>query len=228
MLNLVLAACFFGGLHAGVSGTSLRDALTRRMGEGPYLGAFSAASFVGIIWISTAWSAAPFVPLWPTPLWVRWLALPLMIVAVGFAVLGLTTPNPGGVGGERVLAEGEAARGILRVTRHPFLTGVAIWATVHLAANGDLRSLVLFGTMLVVSVNGMRSIDGKRRRRMPEAWGRYEAVTSAIPGAAIVTGRNRFVAGEIGLGGFGFAVVVFAVLLVMHPFMFGVVPWPIW
>jgi uncharacterized membrane protein len=228
MTNLVLAAAFFAVLHAGLSGTGARDALVRRVGEGAYLGLFSTASFVGIVWLSVAWSDAPYVPLWSTPAWIRWLAPPVVLVATVLVVLGLTTPNPAAVGGERALRAEEPATGILRVTRHPFLCGVAIWAAMHLAANGEVRSVVLFGTLLAVAVNGMRSIDRKRRRLVGEPWRRYEAVTSAVPGAAILAGRTRFVGAEIGWGGVGLAVVVFAVLLLMHPIMFGVVPWPRW
>lgn len=228
MTNLVLAALAFAGLHAVVSGTAVRDVLVGRLGERAYLGAFSAASFVTIVWLSTAWSDAPYVPLWPTPRALVWLAQPLVLLATVFAVLGLVTPNPAAVGGEDALAGDAPATGILRVTRHPFLTGVALWAAVHLAVNGDLRSVVLFGTLLLVALNGMRSIDRKRRRRVGEAWLRYEAVTSIVPGAAIAAGRTRFAAAEIGWGGVGLALVVFLVLLVSHPLMFGVVPWPRW
>lgn len=228
MTNLVLAALFFGGLHAGVSGTTLRDALARRLGDRGYLGLFSAASFAGIVWLSTAWSDAPYVPLWPAPLWLRWLVLPVILVATAFVVLGLVTPNPAAVGGDAALGRAEPATGILRVTRHPFLTGVALWAAAHLAVNGDARSLVLFGTLFAVAVNGMRSIDEKRRRRLGDVWRRYEAATSILPGAAIAAGRNRLVPGEIGWGGLGIALALFGVLLVLHPLMFGVVPWPRW
>lgn len=226
MTNLVLAALFFAGLHAGISGTSLRDALVRRLGERRYLGVFSLASFVGIVWLSTAWSDAPFVFLWPTPDWLRWLALPLVLVATAFVVLGLVTPNPAAVGGEGALERPEPVTGILRVTRHPFLAGVGLWAAVHLAANGDVRSVVLFGTLLVVAANGMRSIDRKRRRRLGDVWRAYEARTSAIPGAAILAGRNRLVGAELGWGTLGLALGVFVMLLLLHPLMFGVVPWP--
>lgn len=228
MINLVLAAAFFAGLHAGVSGTTLRDTLARRLGERAYLGVFSAASFVGIVWLSVAWGDAPYVPLWPTSRALGWLALPLVLLATVFVVLGLITPNPGVVGGERALESAEPATGILRVTRHPFLTGVAIWAAVHLALNGEARSVLLFGTLLGVAVNGMWSIDRKRRRRVGEAWRRYEAATSLLPGAAIVAGRNRFVAAEIGWGMIGVALASFGVLLILHPLMFGVLPWPRW
>lgn len=228
MTNLVLAALFFAGLHAGVSGTMVRDVLVRRLGDRGYLGLFSTASFVGIVWLSTAWSAAPPVPLWPAPLWVRWLVLPVVLVATAFVVLGLVTPNPAAVGGEAALERDEPATGVLRVTRHPFLVGVALWAAAHLAVNGDARSVVLFGALLAVAANGMHSIDQKRRRRLGDVWRQYEAVTSILPGAAILAGRNRFVPGEIGWGGLGLALALFGVLLVLHPLMFGVVPWPRW
>jgi uncharacterized membrane protein len=41
---------------------------------------------------------------------------------------------------------------VKRIIRHPQLTGVAIWAGSHLIANGDQRSILLFGGMLVWSV----------------------------------------------------------------------------
>ena len=34
-----------------------------------------------------------------------------------------------------------------RILRHPQLTGVVLWAVAHLMANGDSRSLLLFGTL---------------------------------------------------------------------------------
>jgi uncharacterized membrane protein len=36
--------------------------------------------------------------------------------------------------------------------RHPQLVGTALWAVAHLAVNGDLASVLLFGTMLVWAV----------------------------------------------------------------------------
>ncbi|MGA7260503.1 MAG: NnrU family protein [Stellaceae bacterium] len=36
---------------------------------------------------------------------------------------------------------------MVRVTRHPFLTGVGLWALVHLIGNGDVASLFFFATL---------------------------------------------------------------------------------
>ncbi len=48
--------------------------------------------------------------------------------------------------------------------RHPMLAAVSIWAIAHLLANGDLASLVLFGSFLVFSVYGR--ISASRRGAM--------------------------------------------------------------
>lgn len=65
-----------------------------------------------------------------------------MLVAFFFVVLAFTTPNPTAVGGEALLAQKEPAKGIQRITRHPFLWGVAVWSFTHLILNGDLASVI--------------------------------------------------------------------------------------
>src|SRR5262245_10865182 len=129
MGSLVLAAAFFVGIHVFVSGTSLRGTIVSRIGERAFLGAFSLASLAGIVWLSRAYASAPWVGLWQPPAGLRVVALVLVPLAFVFVVVGLTTPSPTVVGGEaRALADrADPARGILRVTRHPFLWGVALW-----------------------------------------------------------------------------------------------------
>jgi uncharacterized membrane protein len=51
MCNLLAASAFFLAIHFLVSGTRLRDALVARLGERPYRGAFSVASFIGLAWM---------------------------------------------------------------------------------------------------------------------------------------------------------------------------------
>jgi len=218
---LVLAAAFFVGIHVGIAGTRVRDALTTRLGEQAYLGLFSLASLAGMIWLTTAYGGASYVAVWGRLAALRPLALPVVLVAFVLAVLGLTTPSPTVVGGEKMLEAAEPATGIQRVTRHPFLWGVAIWAAMHLVVNGNLRALVLFGSLLFLGLYGPVSIDAKRARRFGAAWERYAAVTSNVPFAAIAERRNRLRFDEIGWGRVTFAVVVFATVLLMHPILFG-------
>lgn len=227
MLSLVSAACFFVGIHVGIAGTKLRDALVARVGEGGFQGLFSLASFVGIIWLSTAYADAPTIPLWGELYALKPVVLVLVLIAFLFVVLGVTTPTPTMTGGdERVLDNEEPAIGILRITRHPFLWGVALWAASHLVVNGEASALVLFGSLLILAVVGPPSIDAKRRRRLGAAYERFLGMTSNVPFAAIVQGRNRLVLGELRPGMLALAVVVYLAALVVHPMMFSVSPLP--
>jgi len=50
----------------------------------------------------------------------------------------------------------------------------------------------MFGALLVTALNGMVFIDRKRRRMLGALWDEFEAQTSSLPFAAILTGRTRF------------------------------------
>src|SRR5690606_4149921 len=119
MISLALATAFFLGIHFFVSGTALRDAIVRVVGERAFLGLFSLVSLAALVWIGFAYARAPLLPFWATPLWFRPVALVLMLVAFLLVAIGVTTPNPTATGGEARLAAAEPARGIVRVTRHP-------------------------------------------------------------------------------------------------------------
>ncbi len=219
MADLIAASAYFLLIHFGVSGTRLRDALTARLGEGPYRGAFALASLVGIAWMIYAYRQAPTVELWGLLLGFRPAAYVLVFIAFLFAVVGLLTPSPTRVGMEAKLAHGpEAVRGMVRITRHPFLWGAALWAAVHLVVNGDVASVILFGSLLVLAVGGTFSIDAKRRRKFAEHWGQFARVTSDFPFAAIVGGRNRLgpALAEIGAWRVIAAIVLYGVAFYLH------------
>lgn len=190
MPNLIAACAYFLLIHFGISGTRLRDALTARLGERPYRGLFSLASLIGIAWVVYAYRRAPLVPTWGLQLGLRPAAYVLVFIAFFFAVIGILTPSPTRVGMESRL-DPQAARGMVRITRHPFLWGVGLWAATHLALNGDVASHILFGTLLVLAIGGTASIDAKRRRKFPEGWRKFTQVTSSVPFAAIARGGNR-------------------------------------
>jgi uncharacterized membrane protein len=224
VLSLVLAAIFFTGLHLGVAGTTLRDHVVAALGQAGYQGAFSLASVIGLVWVVMAYNRAPYIVTWGVLEWWKPLAIILMLPASLLVVIGLATPNPTSVAQETRLAQ--PPEGIVRVTRHPFLTGVGLWALVHLIANGDVASLVFFATWAVVALAGTASIDQKRQRLLGAAWEPFAAQTSVIPFAAIAAGRNRFVAGEIGLWRWGLALAAYALMLGGHAPVIGVSPFP--
>jgi uncharacterized membrane protein len=134
------------------------------------------------------------------------------------------TRNPTSVRQEGALANPAAASGMLRITRHPFLWGVAFWAAAHLLTNGDAASLVLFGSLLLLALLGPPSIDAKRARALGEKWAPFKAQTSNVPFAAILGGRQTLKLGEIGWWRILLAFALFAIVLWAHPRMFGVAP----
>jgi uncharacterized membrane protein len=226
MLSLISAAAFFLAIHLLVSGTRVRDALTGRIGLGPYMGLFSLSSVAGLVWLGFAFAQARQAPandvLWSITPATRLVQIALQLLAVLLVVPSLTTPNPTSVRQEGALDKPDVVRGMLRITRHPFLWGVAIWAAGHLLVNGDAASIILFGALLVLAVLGTVSIDAKRRRALGAKWDAFAAQTSSAPFLAIIQGRQRLDLGEIGWWRILLAVAVWALLAWAHPYLFGV------
>lgn len=224
MLSLALATLYFIGIHLFVSGTTLRDRITDKIGEGPYMGLFSLASLAGMIWMCSAYANAPTVHLWG--------GLPGMVpismigTFLGFvlAVVGFTTPSPTSAGGEALLDGDDPCKGILRVSRHPAMWGIAIWAAFHIPATGDVASVIFFGGLLVLSLLGPAAIDRKRARKLGDSWERFASLTSVVPFVAIIEGRNRFVLSEIGVSRIAAAIAVWCGFLYGHGYLFGVAP----
>jgi len=226
MINLLAAAVFFVLLHLLVSGTPIRNGLVKMMGEGAYMGLFSLASVAGIVWLSMAFGQtrgeAWNIAYWGITPATRHIQLSLMLLAMLLIVPGLTTPNPTSVKQEGTLNKPDAIKGMLRITRHPFLWGVAIWAGGHLLVNGDRASIVLFGSMLVLAVFGTASIDAKRRHALGETYIAFTKQTSNLPFAAILTGKQKLKIGEIGLWRLVLAVAIWAGIMLGHQYAFGV------
>ena len=230
MATLLAAAAFFVLLHLVVSGTPLRDALVARLGQNAYMGLFSLASIAGLVWLGLGFAQGRG-EVWNTAFWpitpaTRHIQLGLMAIAFLLIVPGLTTPNPTSVKQEGALNKPNAVQGMLRITRHPFLWGVAIWAGGHLMVNGDWASIVLFGSMLALAVFGTTSIDAKRRKALGETYTAFTNQTSNLPLAAILTGKQKLKIGEIGLWRLALAVAIWAGLMIGHQHAFGVAALP--
>jgi uncharacterized membrane protein len=224
MSLLIVAALVWVGVHLGIAGTHLRDAVVSRIGDNAFRGLFSLLSIVSIVFLVQAWSSAPATPLWYAPAWLGWLLVALMLVAFVLFVASVSRPNPTMVGPPGAAAQ--APRGMIRVTRHPMLWSFALWAAVHIIGNGDTASILFFGAFLVTALAGMPSIDAKLARRDHALWQALSATTSIVPFTAIAQGRNHFVPREIGWPTSVIAVAVWAVLLYLHPWLFGVSPVP--
>ena len=105
-----------------------RQNLIARLGEGPYKGLFALDLVIAILLMVFGWRSAEVSYIYAAPLAGTPLAV-TPIVGIAFILMGAAN----------------APTNIKRVLRHPMLTGVIVWGVAHLLANGDNRSLVLFG-----------------------------------------------------------------------------------
>ena len=174
-----------------------------------------------MIW---AYYRAPFIGLWHLPL-LRYAPIAVMPVAFILMASGLMTRNPTLVNQERLLKAEEPARGILRITRHPLMWGIALWAASHVLARGDAAALVFFGGFALLALSGTALIDRRKAAALGDDWRRFAALTSNLPFAAIAAGRNRFKPGEIGWLKTGTGLALYVVLMLLHTTLFGARPY---
>jgi uncharacterized membrane protein len=227
MASLLAAAIFFVGIHLFIAGTELRWKIAGKIGEEGFQGLFSVLSLAGIFWLIQSYRFAGSIELWGQVAVLRWLALIVMLIAFLFVVLAVTSENPTAVRGGLLLKEAEPAKGVQRITRHPFLWGVLLWSLMHLTLNGDLASFIFFASFAILCVSGPASIDRKRKRLFGADWDRFAAITSNIPFQAILEGRNTFKVRELGWWRIVLAIVTYGAFLHLHRTLFGVSPLPI-
>lgn len=183
---MIIGLVLFLGAHLLPTRQALRQSLVGSLGEKGYKGLFTVLSLAGIVLIAVGFGryrAAGYIAVWDPP---RWMAH-LNILLMWFAMVALFASK----------APGE----IKRRLKHPMLVGVKIWALGHLLANGDLGSIILFGSFLAWAVYDRISV----KYRQPDA------------GKDIPPG---FSSGDIKALGIGTAVWVFFILV--HPWLIGV------
>lgn len=190
--------------------------LVARVGQGGFTLGYSLLSLAVLVWVIGAAGRAPFVPLWDWAAWQGHVTLAVMLVVCVILGLSIARPNPFSFGGAGNARFDPARPGIVRVTRHPLLLALALWAVGHMVPNGDLAHAVLFGCFAGFAVLGALGIDRRKRREMGPEWGRLNAVRrSAGP-------MPEGWGGAIGRGLLG--VLLYALLLGAHPVLFGVAP----
>ena len=133
LLVMILGLILFFGVHTLTIQRKLRAQAIAAVGEGGYKIGYSLASFAGlalIIWGFAHYRATGMWEIWTPPTALKHLTVALMLPAV-------------------ILVVASYIRGrIYTRLKHPMLTGIKLWAAAHLLANGDLGSIILFGSFL--------------------------------------------------------------------------------
>src|SRR3954447_25848371 len=190
MLILILGLVIFLGTHVFTMRREARAAAIARLGERPYKALYSLVSLLGlvlIVWGFGRYRAYEWIDVWYPPVWTRHLAL-LLVWAAFIAFVAAYLPGR-----------------IKRALKHPMLAGVKIWALAHLLANGDLGSILLFGSILAWAV--LARISAKRRDEVRDHAG---------PAAAPAGARNDVLAVAIGTA------IFLAFLFRLHLWLIGV------
>jgi uncharacterized membrane protein len=220
---IVLLWLAFAGSHVVLSGRTVRPRLVAALGHEPFLGIYSLialATFIPLVWVFFAdRHAGPL--LWTTigpPGVARWANYALMGAALALLVAGLL---PSGTAPSAMTASGPAEpKGLIRITRHPMLAAFGLFGIAHLLVNGSAAAVAFFAGFPLFAWIGGRHQDARKVHEVPG----YEALlstTSITPFAAIVTGRQRLVVGELPIVGIVAGIAAAVVLRRYHGALFG-------
>lgn len=188
MTMLIAGLVIFFGAHVFSAVRSREDGkdLRVKLGYGPYMGMYSLVSIVGFVLIVYGFGASRGGDaLYAAPTWGQHVNILLTLPAL---ILLVASQLPAGK--------------IKQVTKHPMLLAVKIWALGHLLANGELNSVLLFGSFLAYAV--FDRIMVKRRG------------DNGVGPDATLSGTMDIVSLVVGIG------VWAAIAYYLHPILFGV------
>jgi uncharacterized membrane protein len=184
---MVLGLVLFLGAHTLPAHRELRARAIASLGEGGYKIGYALVSLLGLVLIAWGFGhyrASGWIDVWNPPKALRYITVALMLPAV-------------------ILVVAAFIRGRIYVTlKHPMLAGVKLWAAAHLLANGDLGSIILFGSFL-----GWAVFDRISLKRRSDAGG---------PPIPIGGWSNDLIAVAVGI------VAYLALAFAFHPVVIGV------
>lgn len=181
LTGLIAASVAFVGSHFAMS-HPLRGAIVSIFGEKGFQVVYSVVSFATMGWMYLAFKAAPVsIPLWSGFDDISWsvgsvLALLAMVLLAGSFVGNPAMPAPGAAEAAR-----KEPQGAFRITRHPMMWGIALWAIAHMIAAPIARTLVVALAILILALVGAHFQDGKKEVQLGEAWAEWESKTSYWP-----------------------------------------------
>ncbi len=147
MLLLAAGIIIFFGIHCVPMKVELRARFIDKIGLIPYKIIFALISVLGIGLMASGRGSAEIIDIWHPAGWLRYAAMMLMFPAV-LLVLAAFGPD----------------NSIRRILGHPMILGVEIWAIAHLLVNGDIASILFFGSFLLWALAAFASAS---RRKPP-------------------------------------------------------------
>ena len=134
MIAFLFFLLLFFALHLLPFFPEYRNRVIKRIGsEEMYKVAFAVVALLLLILMGLSKASTPYIELWFTPNILRYLVI-LLVFPAFVLIVGAYLPS-----------------NIKRYVPHPMLTGIIIWGTAHIIANGDVVSLILFGSFIAYS-----------------------------------------------------------------------------
>ena len=195
IINLIAANVAFVATHFAMS-HPLRGPMVKALGAGGFQGAYIVVSFATLAWVYFAFVAAPPADL-PGSGDAGWIAatiitLPAMILLAGSFIGNPALPTP--------MAEAQARAapgGVFKVTRHPMMWAIGLWAASHIILFWSIRTMVTALAMGILALVGAKMQDAKKEVLMGDAWAEWESKTSYWPrwGNILSVGAVPLIAG---------------------------------
>lgn len=149
---MILGLALFLGIHTLPSQRPLRARAIAMLGEGGYKVGYALVSILGIALIAWGFGhyrATDWIDVWSPPKALKHITVALMLPAVIMVVAAFIRGH------------------IYTALKHPMLAGVKLWAAAHLLANGDLGSIILFGSFLGWAVFDRTSLKQRKDAGAP-------------------------------------------------------------
>ncbi len=190
ILILMTGLILFLGTHSYSMQRGNRAALVAKVGPEIYKVVYSVLSLIGfvlIVWGYASYRSAGYIPLWDPPTWTRHLAALIMLPALPLLLSSF-------------------GHGFIKAQlKHPMILAVKTWALAHLLANGDLGSIILFGSFLAWAVVAFISMRRRPAEEGPALIPNPGHDATAVIGGvvfylAMIFGLHRYL---IGVGVFG-------------------------
>jgi len=187
MAILIIGLLVFYIPHAGpVFFPSFRQNAIKILGLFKWRLAYSIASISGIILIIWGWIVfRPLAPdIYVLPAWSYHIAY--LFIWAAFVLFLITKKQPGR---------------ILLIVKHPMMIGTMLWSIAHLIVNGDLASILVFGSFLIY------------------------AIASLIFYALKGNEKYKFISYQSDISALAFGTIIFVIFgFWLHGWLFGVVP----
>ncbi len=211
----VVAAFFV--THSVPLRPAIKSRLVASLGARGFGAVYSLLSLAMLALLIHSAGRAPYIQLWPVAEWQYHFVQAGMLVVCLLLALAIGRPNPFSFGGRRNTRFDPKRPGIVRLTRHPLLIALALWAGLHLLPNGNLAHLILFGSLAAFALMGQTLIDRRKQREMgADTW---HSLRAQMAGAPILGAPVSWTNACLRIAG---GIAIYILLVTLHPVVIGV------